>query len=151
MFVLLIYRASRFFNKKGCRVCSNWCKRLCLILTGADISPASIIGKIKIAHTAGVVIGAGAVIEDGCQIYSGVVLGVSAFDKPRSGWKWQTPIIRRNCILGTGAKIIGPIEIGEGCILGANTVVTKDIPPYSVVVGLPGKVIGSTRERKVTK
>ena len=112
---------------------SNWAR----FLTGIEIHPGAKIGKrFVIDHGMGVVIGETAIIGDDVLIYHGVTLGGkenSAIDRH--------PIIGSQVVIGAGAKIIGRIQIGDHCYVGANTVVTKDIPQGSTVVGQTGKIL----------
>jgi serine O-acetyltransferase len=139
--LLTIYRASRFFCENGFLGVSGFFKKLNVFLFGADISPRSNLGKaISMPHPNGIVIGEGVVVEDGCQILSGVVLG-TRYPGIRPG-KGDMPFIRRNCIIGAGAKILGPVVIGEGAVVGANSVVLSDVPAGVTVIGVPAKPMG---------
>lgn len=115
------------------RMFSNWSR----FLTGIEIHPGATIGKrFVIDHGMGVVIGETAIIGDDVLMYHGVTLGGkenSAVDRH--------PIIGSHVVIGAGAKIIGRITIGDYCYVGANTVVTKDVPGGSTVVGQTGKVL----------
>lgn len=99
--------------------------------------PASVAihRSVHFSHNAlAVVLNPMVVIEEGCQIGSHVVMGGKS---PTIG----APHIKRNVIIHTGAKLIGPITIGEGSVVGANAVIVKDVPPFCVAVGVPGKII----------
>lgn len=115
------------------RMFSNWSR----FLTGIEIHPGAKIGRrVVIDHGMGVVIGETAILGDDVLIYHGVTLGGkenSAIDRH--------PIIGSHVVIGAGAKIIGRITIGDYCYVGANTVVTKDVPAGSTVVGQTGKVL----------
>lgn len=115
------------------RMFSNWSR----FLTGIEIHPGATIGKrFVIDHGMGVVIGETAIIGDDVLMYHGVTLGGkenSAVDRH--------PIIGSHVVIGAGAKIIGRITIGDYCYVGANTVVTKDVPSGSTVVGQTGKIL----------
>jgi serine O-acetyltransferase len=112
---------------------SNWSR----FLTGIEIHPGATIGKrFVIDHGMGVVIGETAIIGDDVLMYHGVTLGGkenSAVDRH--------PIIGSHVVIGAGAKLIGRITIGDYCYVGANTVVTKDVPSGSTVVGQTGKIL----------
>jgi len=100
-------------------------------LTGIEIHPGAKIGKrLVIDHGMGVVIGETAEVGDDCIIFHGVTLGGVKFDPVK-----RHPTVRSRVLIGTGAKILGPITLGYGCKIGANAVVTKDIPDEAVVVG----------------
>ncbi|MDC8832686.1 serine O-acetyltransferase [Alteromonas gilva] len=106
-------------------------------LTGIEIHPGATIGRrFFIDHGMGVVIGETAQIGDDVTIYHGVTLG---------GTTWQAgkrhPTLKNNVVVGAGAKVLGPIEIGEGAKIGSNSVVVKDAPAGSTVLGIPGRII----------
>ncbi len=104
-----------------------------------DIHPAAVIGGgIMIDHATGVVIGETAVIEDDVSMLHEVTLGGSGTAK---GCR-RHPLIRRGVLLSTGAKVLGPVEIGEGAKIGGGSVVLVDIPPHSTAAGVPARVIG---------
>ena len=103
-------------------------------LTGIEIHPAARIGKgLFIDHGMGVVIGETAEIGDNVTIYQGVTLGGTGFATGK-----RHPSVEDNVTIGSGAKLLGPITIGHGSKIGANTVVIHDVPPNSTVVGNPG-------------
>ncbi|MEG9499467.1 serine acetyltransferase [Mannheimia indoligenes] len=104
-----------------------------------DITPSCQLGKVEFRHPLGIVIGGGACLSDGVIIHQNVTLGALRFNAERRGVDCKQ-IIGRNTIICAGAKILGDVNIGENCIVGANAVVTKDIPDNSVVVGF-NKVI----------
>ena len=107
------------------------------ILTNIDIHPGATIGRrVFIDHGIGVVIGETAIIKDDVTIYQGVTLGGVSLNKGK-----RHPTIEDNVIIGGGAKVLGDITIGKGSKIGANSVVVKDVPPYSTVVGIPGKIV----------
>src|SRR3954462_7781162 len=103
-------------------------------LTGVEIHPAARIGKgLFIDHGSGVVIGETAEIGDNVTMYQGVTLGGTGFACGK-----RHPTVEDNVTIGSGAKLLGPITIGHGAKIGANTVVIHDVPPNSPVVGTPG-------------
>ncbi|MDY6820291.1 MAG: serine O-acetyltransferase [Deferribacterota bacterium] len=105
-------------------------------LTGIEIHPAAKIGRrFFIDHGMGVVIGETAEIGNDVLLYHGVTLGGVSLKKEK-----RHPTVSNNVVIGAGAKILGPINIGENSKIGANTVVIKDIPDNSTVVGIPGKI-----------
>ena len=106
-------------------------------LTGIEIHPGALIGKgFFVDHGMGVVIGETAEIGDNVTLYHGVTLGGTSWQKGK-----RHPTIGNNVVIGTGAKILGPVKIGDNTRIGANSVVVHDIPPNSVVVGIPGKIV----------
>jgi serine O-acetyltransferase len=93
-------------------------------------------------HGQGIVIGETAIVEEGVLIYQGVTLGGTSLERTK-----RHPTIRKNCVLGSGAKILGNIEIGEGTRIGANSVVIHSVPAHSTVVGIPGRIVSSGVEK----
>ncbi len=106
-------------------------------LTGIEIHPGAKIGRaFFIDHGMGVVIGETAEVGDDVTLYHGVTLGGTTWQKGK-----RHPTIGNNVVIGAGAKVLGPVHIGANTRIGANSVVLNDIPPNSVVVGIPGKVV----------
>lgn len=104
------------------------------LLSGCDISrEARIDGSTRLPHPNGVVIHAQAVIEPGCLIMQQVTLGQLA--------EGGAPSVGRGVYIGAGAKVLGPVRIGEGARIGANAVVLTDIPPHATAVGIPARVV----------
>jgi serine O-acetyltransferase len=89
----------------------------------------------------GVVIGETAVIGDDCTLYHGVTLGGTTWQKGK-----RHPTLGRDVVVGAGAKVLGPIEVGDGARIGSNAVVVKAVPPGGTVVGVPGRVIERTAD-----
>ncbi|HXZ77556.1 MAG TPA: serine O-acetyltransferase EpsC [Streptosporangiaceae bacterium] len=113
------------------------------LLTGVDIHPAAILGTaVFIDHATGVVIGETAEVGNDVTIYQGVTLGGTSLNAGK-----RHPTVGDRVTIGAGAKVLGPITIGEDSRIGANAVVVKPVPPSSVVVGVPGQVIGRSRPR----
>jgi serine O-acetyltransferase len=103
-------------------------------LTGIEIHHAAQIGEgLFIDHGSGVVIGETASIGDDVTLYQGVTLGGTGFETGK-----RHPTVQDNVTIGSGAKLLGPIEIGHGAKIGANSVVVRDVPPNATVVGVPG-------------
>jgi serine O-acetyltransferase len=103
-------------------------------VTGIEIHPAAKIGQgFFIDHGMGVVIGETAEIGDNVTLYQGVTLGGTGFQTGK-----RHPTVQDNVTIGSGAKLLGPITVGHGSKIGANTVVIHDVPPNSTVVGNPG-------------
>jgi serine O-acetyltransferase len=117
-------------------------------LTGIEIHPGATIGKgLFIDHGMGVVIGETAEIGDNVTIYHDVTLGGVSWDKVK-----RHPTIGDNVVIGSGAKILGPFTIGKGSKVGSNSVVVREVPPNSTVVGIPGRVVmaSETPSEKMT-
>ncbi|MGM0594561.1 MAG: serine O-acetyltransferase [Pseudomonadota bacterium] len=106
-------------------------------LTGIEIHPGATIGRrFFIDHGMGVVIGETAVIGDDCTIYHGVTLGGTSWKKGK-----RHPTLGSDVVVGAGAKVLGPITIGNGARIGSNAVVVKSIPDLTTVVGVPGRIV----------
>ncbi|HXH65048.1 MAG TPA: serine O-acetyltransferase [Mariprofundaceae bacterium] len=107
-------------------------------LTGIEIHPGATIGRrFFIDHGMGVVIGETTEIGDDVTLYHGVTLGGTSWEKAK-----RHPTLGDGVIVGAGAKILGPITIGEHSRIGSNSVVLRDVPAHSTVVGIPGTVVG---------
>lgn len=130
-----------------------YCKKLALIprlisqfnrfLTGIEIHPGARIGRgFFVDHGMGVVIGETAEIGDNVTIYQGVTLGGTGKEKGK-----RHPTIKDNVLIGAGAKVLGPIIIGEGARIGAGSVVLKPVPSSATVVGIPGRVVNHNGKR----
>lgn len=103
------------------------------LFTGIEIHPGAQIGRrLVIDHGMGVVIGETAVIGDDCIIFHCATLGGLKFDPVK-----RHPTVGNKVLIGTGAKVLGPILVGDGAMIGANAVVTKDVPPGATMVGSP--------------
>lgn len=110
--------------------------------TGIEIHPGATIGKgFFIDHGMGVVIGETAEIGDNVTLYHGVTLGGVSWEKVK-----RHPTLEDNVVVGSGAKILGPFTVGRGSKVGSNSVVVKEVPPNSTVVGIPGRVVVSTEK-----
>jgi len=111
-------------------------------VTGIEIHPGAQIGRrFFIDHGMGVVIGETAVIGDDCTLYHGVTLGGTTWKKVK-----RHPTLGNNVVVGAGAKVLGPIEIGDYARIGSNAVVVKDVPDHATVVGIPGRVLEEKAE-----
>jgi serine O-acetyltransferase len=131
---LLAHRVSHALHAAGIPLVPRTLATMTRTLTGIEIHPAARIGKgLFIDHGAGVVIGETAEIGDNVTLYQGVTLGGTGFATGK-----RHPTVEDNVTIGSGAKLLGPITIGHGAKIGANTVVIHDVPPHSTVVGNPG-------------
>ena len=127
----------RFFA----RYLSHWAR----FLTGIEIHPGAKIGRrFFIDHGMGVVIGETAEIGNDVLIYQGVVLGGRTLQK-----KKRHPTIGNNVVIGSAAILLGPITVGDGARIGANSVVVGSVPPGAVVVGVPGRVVEDRQKTSV--
>ena len=105
--------------------------------TGIEIHPGATIGSnFFIDHGMGIVIGETTIIKNNVTLYQGVTLGGVKSVKDK-----RHPTLEENVIVGAGAKILGPITIGKNSKVGANSVVTKNVPPNTTVIGIPGRIL----------
>jgi serine O-acetyltransferase len=134
---ILFYRISNWFWNHKLYLPGRLVSHLGRFLTGIEIHPGAKIGrKFFIDHGMGVVIGETSEIGDNVTLYHGVTLGGTTWKKIK-----RHPTIGNNVVIGAGAKVLGPIKIGDNSKIGANSVVVNEIPPNSIVVGIPGKVV----------
>lgn len=132
-----MYRIQHWLWQRGMKLPARFLSHLTRFLTGIEIHPAARIGRrFFIDHGMGVVIGETTVIGDDVTLYQQVTLGGTGKKKEK-----RHPTLENKVIVGTGARVLGNITIGEGSQVGAGSVVVKDIPDYSTVVGIPGRVI----------
>lgn len=133
----IAHRISHFLYKKHFFFLARFISQFSRFFTGIEIHPGATIGKgLFIDHGMGVVIGETAEIGDNVTIYHGVTLGGTGKDKGK-----RHPTIGNNVIIGSGAKVLGPVNIGDGVKIGANTVVLKEIPAHTTAVGIPARLI----------
>lgn len=134
---VIYYRIANTLYKKKLFFLARVISQFARFLTGIEIHPGATIGKgFFVDHGMGVVIGETAEVGDNVTIYHGVTLGGTGKDKGK-----RHPTIGNNVVIGSGAKVLGPIIIGDNCRIGANSVVLKDVPSSSTVVGIPGKIV----------
>ena len=111
-------------------------------MTGIEIHPGASIGRrFFIDHGMGVVIGETAVIGDDCTLYHGVTLGGTSWNKGK-----RHPTLERGVVIGAGAKVLGPITLGERAKVGSNAVVVRDVPPGATAVGIPARIVEDRKE-----
>ncbi len=133
---LWFHRVAHALWRRGWRFGGRFVSHLGRFLTGIEIHPGATIGPgFFIDHGMGVVIGETAEIGANVTLYHGVTLGGVSWRKEK-----RHPTIGDHVVVGAGAKVLGPILVGEHSRVGANSVVVKDVPAYSVVVGVPGRV-----------
>ncbi len=132
------HRISHWLWHRGARLAARAFAELTRILTGVDIHPGAVLGAgLFIDHATGVVIGETAEVGDDVTLYHGVTLGGSGVDTGK-----RHPTVGDRVTIGAGAKVLGPIKIGDDSRIGANAVVVKEVPSSAVVVGVPGQIIG---------
>ena len=136
------YRLANWFWIRNHLFTGRFFSALGRLLTGIEIHPGATIGKrVFIDHVMGVVIGETAEVGDDVLIYQGVVLGGTSLEK-----KKRHPTIGSGVVIGSGAKIIGDIKIGDYSKVGAGSVVLKSVPNGATVVGIPGRNVKEKRK-----
>jgi serine O-acetyltransferase len=131
---LLAHRVAHALLEAGVPLAPRAIAYMSRSVTGVEIHPAAKIGpEFFIDHGSGVVIGETAEIGRRVTLYQGVTLGGTGFQRGK-----RHPTLGDNVTVGSGAKLLGPIAVGDGAKIGANTVVVEDVPPTSTVVGNPG-------------
>jgi serine O-acetyltransferase len=131
---LLAHRVAHALQRAGAPLLPRVISAVSRAVTGIEIHPAAVIGcGLFIDHGMGVVIGETAELGDDVTLYQGVTLGGTGFATGK-----RHPTVQDNVTIGSGAKLLGPIEVGHGSKIGANSVVIHDVPPNSTVVGNPG-------------
>ncbi|EAH4785016.1 serine O-acetyltransferase [Campylobacter coli] len=139
------YRFAHFFYTKNFKRTARIISGISQFLTGVDLHPGATLGRrIFIDHANGVVIGQTAVIEDDVLIYQGATLGGTSLEK---GIK-RHPTIKKGVIIGSGAKVLGDITIGENAKIGSNAVVVKDVGANLTAVGIPAYIVEERRKNK---
>ena len=134
---VFFHKISNFFWKLKLKLLGRIISNISRFLTGIEIHPAVKIGKnFFIDHGMGIVIGETTVIGDNVSIYQGVTLGGTKWEKRK-----RHPSISDNVVIGAGAKVLGPITVGKNSKIGANSVVTRNVPSNTVVVGIPARVV----------
>lgn len=137
------YRISHRFYKWKLYFIARAISQIARFLTGIEIHPGAKIGKrFFIDHGMGVVVGETCEIGDDVTIYQGVTLGGTGHEKGK-----RHPTIKNNALIATGAKILGNITIGEHSKVGGGSVVLKDVPDHSTVVGIPGRIVKQNGKR----
>jgi len=150
---IFFHRIANFFSKAGFALIARIDSQFSRYLTGIEIHPAAKIGKnFFIDHGMGVVIGETSEIEDNVTLYHSVTLGgisPSINSGEQRGVK-RHPTLKNNVVVGSGAQVLGPIIVGEFAKIGANAVVTRDVPEHAIMVGVPAKNIKTKSEIKDT-
>lgn len=134
---VIAHRLSHWLWRHGAKWLARVNSTLARWLTGVEIHPGARIGRrFFIDHGMGVVIGETAEIGDDCTLYHGVTLGGTSWERGK-----RHPTLGDNVIVGAGAKVLGPVYIGNDARVGSNAVVVKDVPEGTTVVGIPGRVV----------
>lgn len=134
---VLMHRLNHALWRNGFRWLARFLSHLTRWLTGIEIHPGAAIGRrFFIDHGMGVVIGETAEIGDDCTLYHGVTLGGTTWEKGK-----RHPTLGNDVVIGAGAKVLGPLMIGDSVRIGSNAVVLKDVPAGATVVGIPGRIV----------
>jgi len=133
---LTFHRIAHAIWRRGWRIPARFLSHVARFLTGIEIHPAAKIGSgLFIDHGMGVVIGETAEVGENVTLLQGVTLGGTSLKREK-----RHPTLGNNVVVGAGAKIIGAFKIGDGSRIGAGSVVVREVPTNSVVVGVPGRV-----------
>src|SRR5208282_5380347 len=139
------YRINHWLWQRGFLLLARWLSQVARFLTGIEIHPGAEIGRrLFIDHGLGVVIGETAVVGDDVTLYQGVTLGGTGKERGK-----RHPTLLDQVVVGGGAKILGNITVGRNCRIGAGSVVLRDVPDDSTVVGVPGHIIFREGKRVV--
>ncbi|MEE9411643.1 MAG: serine O-acetyltransferase [Methylococcales bacterium] len=134
---ILVHRMSHALWQHGWKWMGRFLSHIGRFLTGIEIHPGAVIGRrFFIDHGMGVVVGETAVIGDDCTLYHSVTLGGTSWEKGK-----RHPTLGNGVVIGAGAKILGPLSIGDNARVGSNSVVTKNVPENATAVGIPARFI----------
>ena len=147
---VFLHRIANFFCVAKFDLIARIISQFSRFLTGIEIHPKAKIGKnLFIDHGMGVVIGETSEIKDDVTIYHMVTLGgiSPSINSDNQRDIKRHPTLENNVVVGSGAQVLGPVVVGKNAKIGANAVVTKDVPENAVMVGIPAKNIGTTTEK----
>src|SRR5437773_620923 len=134
---LLIHRLAHRLWRVKLRWLARFVSHVSRFLTGIEIHPGAKVGRrVFIDHGMGVVIGETAELGDDCTLYHGVTLGGTTWNRGK-----RHPSLGNGVVIGAGAKLLGPISVGDRARIGSNAVVVKDVPPGATAVGIPARII----------
>ena len=140
---LMIYRVAHWCYLHRLFFAARFLSQLGKWLTGVEIHPGATIGRnLFIDHGMGIVIGETAEIGDNCTIYHGVTLGGTGHHVGK-----RHPTIGDNVLIGAGAKVLGPVQVGKNAMIGANATVIRDVAPDTTVVGAAGRAVKRSKQR----
>ena len=142
---VFFHRIANFFSTAKFHLIARIISQFSRFLTGIEIHPNAKIGKnLFIDHGMGVVIGETSEISDNVTIYHNVTLGGTSpsINTNEQRNSKRHPTLEENVVVGSGAQILGPVVVGKNSLIGANAVVTKDVPEKSIMAGNPAKKIG---------
>jgi serine O-acetyltransferase len=140
---VVLYRIAHVLTSHGRFRLAAWLTTHCASSTGCDIGPGADIGPaLLLHHPVGIVIGNGARVGRNCTIFQSVTLGERGF--PRDDHRY--PIVGDNVTIGAGTAVLGAVSIGSGAVIGANSVVTRDVPISCIAAGIPAHVLRQISE-----
>ena len=144
---VMVHRMSHALWKRKLKWLARVLSNVARLFTGIEIHPGARIGRrFFIDHGMGVVIGETAVIGDDCTLYHGVTLGGTSWQKGK-----RHPTLGNDVVVGAGAKVLGPIQIGHGARVGSNAVVVKAVPDGCTVIGVPGRIIEAVKDEQTQR
>ena len=146
---VFFHRVANFFSTAKFDLIARLISQLSRFMTGIELHPKAKIGKnLFIDHGMGVVIGETSIIGDNVTIYHNVTLGgiSPSIDSDNQREVKRHPTLQDNVVVGSGAQVLGPITVGKNAKIGANAVVTKNVPENGIMVGIPAKNVGTATE-----
>ena len=142
---MFFFRINHFLWNIHLKILARFLSQIARFFTGIEIHPGATIGKrFFIDHGMGVVIGETTIIGDDCILYQGVTLGGVGTGEHKVK---RHPTLQNNVMISAGAKILGDVTVGENSIVGASSVVLKDVPPNCTVIGIPGRIVKENGQR----
>ncbi len=139
------YRFANALWRRGLRFPARLLMSMVRVFTGVEIHPGAAIGRrFFIDHGVGLVIGETAELGDDVLLYQGVTLGGTSLAKGK-----RHPTLGNHVVVGAGAKVLGPIEVGEGARIGASSVVIREVAPRQVVVGIPARAVDRREDDEI--
>lgn len=140
---MILHRLAHWLHRARIPVLPDLVRRINIASTGADIHPGTRIGKdVMFVHSVGIVIGEEVVVEDNVDIYSGVVLGRRGGMREDDG----SPHILYNCVICSGAKVLGPVTVGPHATVAAGAIVLDNVPDHGLAVGVPARIVAPETE-----
>ena len=146
---IFLYKIANFFSVAKFYLVARMISQLARFITGIEIHPAAKIGKnLFIDHGMGVVIGATSDIGDNVTSYHNATLGgiSPSINSNEQRHVKRHPTLKDNVVVGSGAQVLGPIEVGKNAKIWSNAVVNKDVPENAVMIGIPARNVGTTTE-----
>jgi len=137
------HRLAKWFWCRGLKWLGRTISTVVRWLTGVEIHPGATLGRrFFIDHGMGIVIGETAEIGDDCTIYHSVTLGGTSWSAGK-----RHPTLGNNVVIGAGAKVLGPLMVGDNSRIGSNAVVVKDVPDGATVIGIPGRIVKTKNDK----